>query len=232
MNLRIKSLFKERPALSGHQLLFWLSGRPNPIRPWNDDKHFNELMKKIYDYTLVDKKRCFMIFQFAKQAAHLSGDVAEVGVFKGGTARLLADGIKIQNKTLHLFDTFSGMPPTDPSRDIVREGDFKDTSLEEVKAYLSDFDNICYYQGLFPVSAKPVENLKFSLVHVDVDMYKSVLDCCDFFYPRIEKGGIMIFDDYGHVNCPGAKMAVDEFFSDKVESPCYLPTGQCIVIRL
>ncbi len=225
-------MIKERPALLGHLILFRLLGRPNPIRLWDDDKHFNELMKKIYNYTLVDKKRCFMIYQFAKQVASLSGDVAEVGVFKGGTARLLAEEVEVQNKTLHLFDTFLGMPPADPCRDIVREGDFKDTSLEDVKAYLSDFEDIYYYQGLFPVSAKPVENLRFSLVHIDVDMYKSVLDCCDFFYPRIEKGGIMIFDDYGQLTCPGAKMAVDEFFSDKVEGPCYLQTGQCIVIRL
>ncbi len=232
MNLRIVSIFKERPALYFNFILFFLRGQANPIHLWDDDKQFVELMRMISDYSLVDKKRCFMLYQFCKQVSSLKGDIAEVGVFKGGTARLLAESVKAQNKNIHLFDTFEGIPHSDPGRDIIKKGDFKNTSLESVKSYLGDLKNIFFYQGLFPASAKSLENLKFSLAHIDVDIYKSVVDCCAFFYPRIEKGGIMIFDDYGHLCCPGAKTAVDEFFSDKVEKPCYLPTGQCIVIRL
>lgn len=41
----------------------------------------------------------------------------------------------------------------------------------------------------------------------------------------------MVFDDYGFLSCPGAKLAVDQFFSDKPEYPCHLPTGQCFVIK-
>jgi len=230
MSLRIKSFFKERPGLYFQLILFYLQGRPNPIHQWDDDKNFIELMRRISDYSLVDKKRCFMLYQFSKQISSLKGDIVEIGVFKGGTARLLAESS--QNKNIHLFDTFAGIPHSDPQRDIVRKGDFKDTSLESVKAFLGDFKNIYFYQGLFPETAKSLGGLKFSLAHIDVDIYKSVLDCCAFFYPRMEKGGVMIFDDYGHPCCPGAKAAVDEYFSDKAEKPCYLPTGQSIVIRL
>ena len=42
----------------------------------------------------------------------------------------------------------------------------------------------------------------------------------------------MIFDDYGFLTCPGAKQAVDTFFSDRPEAPIYLPTGQCIVVKI
>lgn len=209
-----------------------LIGKPNPIRLWDSDKYFNELMEKIKDYTLVDKRRCFMIYQLAKQVSNFSGDVAEVGVYKGGTAKLLSELFTSQNKGLHLFDTFTGMPPSDASRDLHKQGDFKDVSLESVKAYLGDSKNIHYYPGFFPLSAKPVENLKFCLVHVDVDIYQSVRDCCEFFYPLMERSGIMIFDDYGRLTCPGAKIAIDNFFTDKTEQPCYLPTGQCVVIKL
>ena len=42
---------------------------------------------------------------------------------------------------------------------------------------------------------------------------------------------MFIFDDPGFVDCAGAKLAVDEFFSDKIEHPIYLATGQVLVIR-
>jgi len=232
MNLRIASIFKERPGLYFQLFLFYLQGRPNPIHLWDDDKHFVKLMRMISNYTLVDKKRCFILYQFCKQIAFFKGDIAEVGVFKGGTARLLAECVERQDKNIHLFDTFEGIPHSNPKLDIVRQGDFKDTSLESVKSLLSGFKNIHFHQGCFPESAKSSEGLRFSLAHIDVDIYKSVIDCCVFFYPRMEKGGIMVFDDYGHVCCPGAKTAVDEFFADKAEKPFYLPTGQCIAIRI
>jgi len=226
----IKELINEITGKFGYKINK-VQKKPNPIHPWEEENLFNDKMKQINGFTLVDKTRCFMIYQFAKQASNLRGDVAEVGVYKGGTARLLAKTFN-PIKKIHLFDTFAGMPPTDANLDIHKEGDFGDSSVQAVKAYLSDCKNIYFHQGIFPATAKPIENFTFCLVHVDVDIYKSVMDCCIFFYPRMEKSGLMIFDDYGFLSCPGAKKAVDEFFLDKPENPCYFPTGQCVVIRL
>jgi O-methyltransferase len=208
------------------------SGEPNPIQLWNDNEQFNNIWVQLDGITIVDKVRCFMIFQLAQQASKITGDIAEVGVYKGGTAKLLAKIFESSSKTIHLFDTFAGMPITDPNKDLVKKGDFGDTSLESVRQSLSDFKNILLYKGLFPKTAKSIENKRFCLVHVDVDIYRSVMDCCDFFYQRLARGGIIIFDDYGYITCPGAKKAIDEFFSGKSEYPCYLPTGQCLAIKI
>ncbi len=173
-----------------------------------------------------------MLHQFAIHTSGICGDAAEVGVYKGGTARLLSMTLKNTGKVIHLFDTFSGMPVADPVRDIHRQGDFSDISIDKVKAYLKDCRNVRFHQGIFPETAGNLEDETFCLVHVDADIYRSVLDCCRFFYPRMQAGGIMVFDDYGFLTCPGAKDAVDEFFKQKPENPCYLPTGQCIVVKL
>jgi O-methyltransferase len=199
---------------------------------WEEDAAFDKLNRQIIGYTLVDKTRCWILYQSARQVASLAGDIGEVGVFKGGTAKLLAKTAAQSKKTLHLFDTFLGMPETDPEKDIHKAGDFSDTSLERVQAFLSDCDNVRFYQGIFPHTSGPIEQTPFSMVHVDVDIYQSVIDCCRFFYPRVIRGGLIIFDDYGFLSCPGVKKAVDEFFLDKPEEPIYLPTGQCMAIRL
>jgi O-methyltransferase len=195
---------------------------------WDEEGQFTRIMQSI-QHTLVDRVRCFMLYQLARQAAQIPGDVAEVGVYKGGTAKLLA--MTLPEKQIHLFDTFRGMPPADATIDFHHQGDFADTSLSAVQSHLSDCGNVRFYQGLFPSTAKPIEHLKFSMVHVDADIYESVKACCHFFYERLERNGVMVFDDYGFPTCPGAKKAVDEFFSDKPDIPFYLPSGQCIVVR-
>lgn len=228
----MKALIKSMLAKLGSQLQRLPSGPHGPIHLWDTHDEFNSIMKQIVGYTLCDKTKCFVLYQFAKQVACLPGGAAEVGVYKGGTARLLAKIFERIPKNIHLFDTFSGMPLPDQNKDIHKGGDFSDTSLESVKAYLSDCKNIHFYQGIFPATVTPIQNMRFCFVHIDVDIYRSTMDCCKFFYPRMEKGGIMIVDDYGTLDCPGVKMAVNEYLSDKPEYPCYLPTGQCVIIHL
>jgi O-methyltransferase len=209
--------------------MFWRRRQPiKPISLWDQEPNFNRIMQNI-QHTLVDRVRCFMLYQFARQVAHLPGDIAEVGVYKGGTAKLLAK--TLPEKQIHLFDTFQGMPPADATLDLHRQGDFADTSLPTVQSHLSDCSNVRFYQGLFPSTAGPIEHLKFSMVHVDADIYESVKACCHFFYERLERNGVMVFDDYGFPTCPGARKAADEYFSDKPDGPLYFPTGQCIVVR-
>ena len=203
-----------------------------PLHLWSTEKTFPSLAKQIEGYTFTDLTRCFILYQLARQAVNIPGEVAEIGVYRGGTAKLISRVFAHASRTVHLFDTFAGMPPCDPVRDIVTEKEFVNTSLKGVKDFLADCGNVRFHAGVFPDTCGPVTDAQFCFVHVDVDIYKSVLDCCSFFYPRMSKGGIMVFDDYGHPVCPGVKTAVDGFFSDKSEYPCCLPTMQCLVVKL
>lgn len=70
-----------------------------------------------------------------------------------------------------------------------------------------------------------------SFAHIDVDLYASVLDCCRFIYPRLVRGGFMVFDDYGFPTCPGARKAVDDYFATAPSYPLVLPTGRALVFK-
>ena len=205
--------------------------RPNPAHLWEEDTAFQALHKEIESHTLTDIKRCYQLFQLAASVSAVAGDFAEVGVYRGGTARLLASLSKQQGKQLHLFDTFTGMPATHAEKDFHVEGDFAATSLEGVQAYLSDFDNCRFYPGLFPDTATPVRDLQFSFVHVDVDIYSAGYSACEFFDNRLSPGGVMIFDDYGFITTEGLRAAVDEFYATRQTRPIYVPTGQCFVLK-
>lgn len=204
---------------------------PNPIDLWAWNNDFQTNFSRVSAFALLDERRAFILDQFARQCLTLPGDFAEIGVFRGASSVQLGQILMGSAKRLHLFDTFEGMPPTDSEHDLYREGELCNTSLEEVRQRLIFFPHADFHPGFFPATSTGLESEQFSFVHVDVDIYQSVLDCCEFFYPRLTPAGIIIFDDYGFVRCQGARAAVDEFFASKPETPCYLPTGQCVVVR-
>ena len=171
-------------------------------------------------HTLLNRRRCSNLYVLALkiQKLRLEGDVAEVGVYKGGSAKLLAN--VFNNKTVHLFDTFSGHPSIVKKIDGKRQwiGKYNDVSFQEVKKYLSNNKNVVLYKGVFSKTAEYIKNKIFCFVHVDCDIYQSVMDCCNFFYPRLVPNGVMLFDDYTSSSCPGANKAVKEFIQDKFEN--------------
>ena len=173
----------------------------------------------------------FNLYQLVLSTRKLPGDIAEVGVYRGGSAKLIAS-LK-GDKTLHLFDTFKGLPAVRADVDTHKEADFNDTSLEVVQRYLSRYSGLLFYQGFFPDSARELSKTatRFSLVHLDVDIYESTKAGLEFFYPRMVAGGIIISHDYRNLGCAGVKKAVDEFFAVKPEPIIELWKTQCLVIK-
>ncbi|MCP4645150.1 MAG: hypothetical protein GY851_32210 [bacterium] len=201
---------------------------------WRDDPVFLDLCNEMHDRTLISPARLFSLYQLALSALPLPGDVAELGVYRGGSARLLARVFAghAPDKRVMLFDTFEGLPSHDTDRDAHRQGDLAGTSFDEVRTFLSDCANVEFRRGLFSETLPSVAGQRFCYVHVDADLYASVQECCEFFLPRLVTCGVLVFDDYGFLSCPGARQAVDEFFADKPETPLYLTTGQCLVRKL
>jgi O-methyltransferase len=201
--------------------------------PWYVDKEFNLAFSLASPATIVTIDRCYILWTLAAQAMNVPGDFWECGVYKGGTARLLAESIVARGsgKHLHLFDTFGGMPVTG-AEDLHTEGDFSDTSLVSVRRNVGHPGFVHLYPGKIPEAFDNEDRQRIAFAHIDVDIYQSISDCCHHIYPRLSPGGIMVFDDYGFASCPGARKAVDEFFNDKPERPLVLPTAQAIVMRL
>jgi O-methyltransferase len=183
-------------------------------------------------------EKCFVLYQLARRSFLLPGDMAECGVYKGGTAELLAWVLasrKVGASKLHLFDTFTGPPDTCiPERDYDSPGDFSDTSIEGVQKRLRTYAALCeFHKGIIPDTfAEVMEVSRYSFVHIDVDIYPAVRDCCEWFWPRLTPGGVMVFNVYGAYPYRfAAKAAVDEFFAKHVDQLLYLPTGQAVAIK-
>lgn len=200
--------------------------------PWNDPE-FRRVADVARPRTLVTPDRLYVLERLLRQTLALPGEVMECGVYRGGTAALLARLVEEAgaDKRLYLFDTFAGMPAADAERDRHREGDFADTSLEAVRAFVGAAGRCDFRPGRIPETFAGLDALTLAFCHVDLDLYRAILDTCAFAWPRLAVGGAMVFDDYGFPSCPGAREAVDEFFADKDAFPLCLQTGQAIVYK-
>ncbi|PAW66117.1 MAG: hypothetical protein B9S34_08920 [Opitutia bacterium Tous-C1TDCM] len=175
----------------------------------------------------------YNLWALARSVARLPGGFAEVGVCRGGSARILCAAK--DDAPFHLFDTFGGMPDVDPATDgAFRPGDFADCSVAQVRAFLAGFENLHFHPGIFPASAAaaPTPYPPFKFVHLDVDLHRSTLDALAWFYPRLVRGGLLVTHDYGDVTVPGVKQAFDEFFADKPETVIPLWFSQAVVTKL
>jgi O-methyltransferase len=173
----------------------------------------------------------YLIFdQITKE--NLSGEIAELGVYRGHTARLLASLARQGNRTLYLMDTFNGFSSDDlVGVDSGRQIEFADANLREVCSMVGE-ENVRYIKGHFPDSAKrlPAHGV-FCLVHIDCDLYAPIRAGLEYFYPRLVEGGFLVIHDYSSLYWPGAEQAVDEFLRDKREALVPIPdiSGTVIV---
>lgn len=195
------------------------------------DENFKKLSQVLHleKKILLSVREMWNIYNWVIKTKDIPGDIAEVGVFRGGSAKLICE---IKTKKLHLFDTFTGLPETDAIDKGLVEGSFAE-SLENVKKYLSNYKDVYFYPGIFPQSAEQLdENIaKFSFVHLDVDIYSGTINSLKYFYERVLPGGAILSHDYRCAHTPGVKKAFDEFFQDKPEKIIELWDTQALIIK-
>ncbi len=167
--------------------------------------------------TIVNSQKVKFIKSKIIELNNISSAIAEVGVYKGGTAKIILETMN-KEYDLYLFDTFEGIPNKSKYDNIVNINDFNDVPYEDILNYFKKYSNVYIYKGIFPQdTSKYIDDVMFKIVHLDVDTYISYKESLNFFYDKLISGGYIIFDDYNEPACIGATMAINEFFGDKKE---------------
>ncbi len=201
-------------------VLCYLSYAPDSYVHFNSHPEFGELVLKFVKNNKLnnygDISRLWIFILNCKQiiSEDIDGDFAELGVWKGNTASILAHFASISNRRVYLFDTYNGFDAHDLSGiDSDKEMAFADTSINLVKNVIGPQHQICnFIKGRFPESLNGYDiSQKYSLVSLDCDLYEPMKAGLDFFYPRMPPGGILLLHDYSSNFWNGAKKAIDEF---------------------
>ncbi|MEQ1952512.1 TylF/MycF/NovP-related O-methyltransferase [Mesorhizobium yinganensis] len=198
---------------------------------------------------IFKQNRFFTLYQMVSRvlAQGPSGDIAECGCWRGHSTYLLANLLKAGNWPGHfwVFDSFEGGLSDKTPEDRTGRGNTSPeatrnqkesffSDYDAVKASLAPFPFVSLHKGWIPASfdAPGLAESRFALVHIDVDLYEPTRDSLEFFYPRMNPGGIIVIDDYGSALFPGSKTAVDEYLA-KVRPAFFLEShlmGAVIVV--
>jgi hypothetical protein len=194
---------------------------------WQDDT-FNAYLTGVREIDGLNTDRRWMMYQLMRLVDAVPGDTAECGVFEGAGSYLMCR-VNAENsrhdRTHYAFDSFEGLSsPSGEDGDYWNEGNLA-CGLDHVKAQLAEFESVVYCEGWIPTKFSDAEDRTFAFVHVDVDLHEPTRDSIEFFYPRMNPGGIILCDDYGLTTCPGATKAIDEFLADKPEKMLALCSG-------
>lgn len=120
------------------------------------DPHIVGLLREIHDEkrSLLSAFEAFIVYSLARSLRTRPGDFAEVGVFKGASAKLISEAKG--DKRLRLFDTFEGLPPSSLKDKGVHRVSQYACSLDSVQEYLRGYDNLLFHKGIFPESTRDV----------------------------------------------------------------------------
>jgi len=152
----------------------------------------------------------------------IQGDFAEVGVYRGATSRFLA--ACAPERTLHLFDTFTGFAAHDREPENANDARFQATSEATVKQAVGAGANAIIHAGYFPATTAGLEERTFAFVLLDLDVFAPTLAGLEFFYPRLASGGYCFVHDFNNPESNGAcRRALTEFLAGRTERVIELP---------
>jgi O-methyltransferase len=190
----------------------------------------------LYNYFDI-RSAVFKLIAERIREAGIEGALAELGVYRGDFAWQLNE--QFPGRKLYLFDTFEGFHEQDIEAEIqigpskAKAHDFSDTREEDVLARMPFEKQIVLKKGHFPEITRGIEE-QFALVSIDVDLYAPTLAGLDYFYPRMNQGGIIILHDYNSRRFEGVRKAVQKYESDNGRLPIVPLSdlhGTAIIIR-
>jgi len=171
-------------------------------------------------------------------ARKVPGELAELGVYRGYSARVIHH--YVPERKLYLFDTFTGFDERDVRAEQAATGrnaetiSFSQTGVERALQNIAPQNkNVKVFPGYFPASAPDyLVDEKFAFVHLDADLYEPMLAGFTYFYDKVSPGGVILAHDFN--SWPGSRKAVQEFFQNKPEVPIPMPdkSGSALIVKL
>ena len=173
--------------------------------PWQHSEFYRELRSTVTGspQSMLNESKIQFLVECLKQTLHLEGDVLEVGTWQGGSAWPLAKLLASRGleKRLVLLDFFETLPPH------ISEGIM---CLDEIQEWFSFYPQAEIHSGNVDQHPEPMTEGTWCFIHYDAGFNPNRLARS---FGRLQPGGIMILDNYGHVAANPGKF--DNWFAKR-----------------
>jgi O-methyltransferase len=202
-----------------------------------------EIVERALPYSMAGAARMLALIDAVRYcvARGVPGAFAECGVWRGGSVLamiLTLQQLGASDREIYLYDTFEGM--TRPGEeDVSKHAESALEAWDEAeranrRAWEELFGGESFNEeqvrALLLATGYPPRRLRFvhgpveatvpasapdelALLRLDTDWYESTRHELVHLFPRLQPGGVLIVDDYGHWR--GARQAVDEYFAGR-----------------
>ena len=182
-------------------------------------------------HTDTDRYRVEAMLAGLWRTRTVDGDIVECGSYRCGLGFLFAFAVKEWGlrKTVHLYDSFEGLPPladadqAESPDNFFYEGQFqRGDLLGNAHAFLAEHhleDVVELHQGWFEQTLPHIPaGRRISFAHIDCDLYESALTCWQYLTPHCGDGACIVVDDY---DSPGMYSATWEYLAER-QFPLYV----------
>ena len=134
----------------------------------------------------------------------------------------------------YLYDTWDEVELINPSTKG-SSSEYEYLDLDSTKNNLKNFQNqIIFKKGFIPDTFTGDEEPEtIAWLHIDLNSSPPTLETLDYFWDRLESGGIVLFDDYAQPSYIDTKQVVDKWLSEHSDGIIIqLPTSQAIIFKI
>jgi len=150
----------------------------------------------------------------------VDGDVVELGCYVGTTSLFLQRLLRNTPKTLHVYDSFAGLPPkvaadASPAGEQFKQGELTASKAQLIKYFKQaglplPVIHKCWFEELTAADTPD----KISFAFLDGDFYTSIMASLKVVWPKLTPGAVVLIDDYHTEALPGVRQAVKEWSRD------------------
>lgn len=138
------------------------------------------------------------------------GDIVECGCYAGGSTAKLSIAAHMAERTLHVYDSFEGLPNTDETdMHTTRNTSWRWSAGEYAVGMQAVMNNVSRYgevkscvfhAGWFDETLPDMLPQEVALAFTDVDLPSSVRTCLAAIWPRLVRGGAYFTHDAAFIN--------------------------------
>jgi O-methyltransferase len=202
------------------------------------EPEFGRIWEKAAPYTMTSMERGYGLYKAVEYIVNrkIPGAFVECGVWKGGSCMVMAKTLLRlhADRPIYLYDTFTGMPkPTEEDRIAWNDRPVLEKWEEDQRGEKDNFGSwavgrqeveknlqttgyphhlLRFVEGDVAKTLRQTIPEQIALLRLDTDWYASTRVELELLYPRLQTGGVLVIDDYGHFT--GARRAVDEYFQE------------------